>query len=226
MTQTNDDCGVEINARKLSSFEDENPDVVGSQTSDSGGSAAVADEFRAKKFRLLRRLFSFRGRADQAEFWGVSLTVCAAWWFLLFPPCFGFITATRIDQPRDVHYYLAQAAVFALAFGTLLGGLLILAAAVRRFHDVGLPGWSCFGFFLLIFLLNPGSTLTMFALSPLNVVLQLFGADRIDMFDYRCPETYFATWIVVLTLIVVLLWPGKNGANRYGKRSLENAQTQ
>ena len=66
----------------------------------------------------------------------------------------------------------------------------------------------------------------MFALSPLNVVLQLFGADRIDMFDYRCPETYFATWIVVLTLIVVLLWPGKNGANRYGKRSLENAQTQ
>ena len=197
--------------------------AVAAPTNESTFSSGNANE---PKRGLLRRLFSFRGRADQAEFWGVSLTVCAAWWFLLFPPCFGFITATRIDQPRDVHYYLAQAAVFALAFGTLLGGLLILAAAVRRFHDVGLPGWSCFGFFLLIFLLNPGSTLTMFALSPLNVVLQLFGADRIDMFDYRCPETYFATWIVVLTLIVVLLWPGKNGANRYGKRSLENAQTQ
>ena len=200
----------------------EKPYVVGTQTGELG-SPAVADEFRAKKFRLLRRLFSFRGRASQAEFWGVGLTVCAAWWFLLFPPCFGFMMATSTDQPHDVHYYLAKIAVFALAFGTLLGGLLILAAGVRRFHDVSLPGWSCLGFFSLILLLNPGSALTMFVLAPLNVVLQLFGLNQIDMFDYRCPETYVATWIVAVVLIAVLLWPGKRGANKYGPAPEENA---
>ena len=201
----------------------EKPYVVGTQTGELG-SPAVADEFRAKKFRLLRRLFSFRGRASHAEFWGVGLTVCAAWWFLLFPPCFGFMMATSINQPHDVHYYLAKIAVFALAFGTFVGDWLILAAGVRRFHDVGLPGWSCLGFLALLTLLNPRSTFTMmFVLAPPNVVLQLFGVNQIDMFDYRCPETYVATWIVVVVLIAVLLWPGKRGANKYGPAPEENA---
>jgi uncharacterized membrane protein YhaH (DUF805 family) len=96
-------------------------------------------------------------------------------------------------------------------------GDALLAAAVRRFRGVGLPGWLLV--VLLFFLFNfncPGSVQGFLS----NTAL-LFSEEWHSRFMDDLPQWYwtgvdFFTGIVGLFILVVSLWRGTQGPNKFG----------
>lgn len=188
----------------------------------------VAEKSVAEKTGILRKISRFRektlcfdGRTSCSEFWLFLLTAFFACLLLL---C-AFVAACMLVQyllgPWDgfsiqglIIAFFVMPPLMGLAF---ILGVALLAAAVRRFHDVGLPGWILV--VLLFFLFNfncPGSVQGVLS----NTAL-LFSEEWHSRFMDDLPQWYwtgvdFFTVIVGLFILVVSLWRGTQGPNKFG----------
>jgi len=92
-----------------------------------------------------KKVFNYRGRASRSEYW----------WFQLYFTLFAILTFSLVDQT------LGQVLVVLWLFNYLP----LLAAGIRRFHDMNQSGWMVLwsliplvgGFIVLIMLAGEGT---------------------------------------------------------------------
>ena len=130
-------------------------------------------------FRAYRRILDFQGRSTRTELLGYWVATSLASTVLGYASVFG----SQSDDTR-------------LLLGALLNLILLIPApalAVRRAHDIGLPGVSA------LLLIAPAAAGMIFgtALEPYATI-------------------HFHLGVAYLTGLVMLLWKPQEGQNRYG----------
>jgi uncharacterized membrane protein YhaH (DUF805 family) len=152
--------------------------------------------FRALRICYREKYWSYEGRASRSEFW--TCLVGAALLWLGIVPLAGLAQLT-LEVGAD------GVLMFVFLFCHALGIVLfvhpippILGAILRRFHDVGLPGWAFFAICLLPFVVSAYVSFGVQKLIPLKA----------------CPEPVF--YLVGFAIAAIFCWPGKRGPNKYG----------
>jgi len=114
---------------------------------------------QAVKTCLLRKYFTFSGRASRSEFWWFSL-FC---WLALFAGMFLNIGMSIIATLTDLDLLRMVGAVLAIPLLLLWLASIIpaIAVTVRRLHDRGLSGWWYLGYCISLLLPLLGFVLTI-----------------------------------------------------------------
>ena len=142
--------------------------------------------------------FAFRGRAPRSEYW----------WFIAF-----YTIAAIAAGVTDGMELAALAQSEAPSFGGLAGlwtpWLVLITlipyhtVSVRRLHDVGLSGWWMFGLLYL-----PSIAMAVLTIAALPRI----AAGEIDL----SLATSAVVLLCSLAFLVLMLWPGTRGENRFG----------
>ena len=134
-------------------------------------------------FKAYGRLFDFAGRSTRTELLGYVISV-----WLLSTIAHWVVIALFGAQVEDIASQTTLTSVISLVFLVPMPGL-----AVRRAHDIGLPGAA--------------------ALLPIVpwVAIMAFGA---QLAAY--PVLHMALAIVYIAGLVMLFWKPQEGDNRYG----------
>jgi uncharacterized membrane protein YhaH (DUF805 family) len=215
-------CGAQIGA-----FGAENPYALGTQTVDSvdalGDAPEIPGFIGAMKICLGKKCVSFKGRASRSEYWFFILG-----YVLLLG---GLSTVLNLVFTGDVARSVSEQRPG--GFGSIVSsGLFLylffawLTVSVRRFHDVGLPGWL-FGVLFVV-----GNALNI-ALAEANNAAALnrarhnlakFNPDSVEV-SVTDPWNYLPSWfwpvliaviLIALFNLFVFLKRGTKGPNKYG----------
>lgn len=141
--------------------------------------------------------FRFSGRATRSEYWWYLFSYIAVYtisFFLLF--------GVRPDEEMEV----SVMGDYAFLFGMLVLAFPLLAAGIRRLHDIGRSAWWLFmppivGLLTIIGFYTLASKLSGTAYS-LGVLITLF--------------------VPAISFFLVLFWlakPGRPDSNKFGERS-------
>lgn len=166
---------------------------------------------------MLRQYAVCRGRLSRSGYWwamaGVLIVDAALW--SLGRGALLLSAVVGVD-------WLLRAACYALTLWNLFLFLPVACASIRRYHDIGRPGWQAL-------LLGGGSLLLLGAGLVLGVFLLLAAAFSGGWLDAGALESrklmgYIGAWLGMLGGGVVLgIWnlyfllkPSEPGENRYG----------
>ncbi|MBL4626647.1 MAG: DUF805 domain-containing protein [Roseicyclus sp.] len=177
--------------------------------------------------QMAKRTFSFRGRASRAEFWtivgGAGVLFLPAfmtefrWFFLDVSTQAYIITQTSLISgqtsrfPETVTTYVFTFFAVQPTWVTLVPVVVttipLLAALVRRLHDLGRPAWWGLVALFLVFGLRPLVSVLFFALpSTVGALFALFLG-------------FPSILLTMAALIVLVLWTsneGDPGDNQFG----------
>ena len=140
-----------------------------------------------------KKYCSFKGRASRSEFWLYILTaalVLLAFSFFMAPRIFDLVVYRRL----------------LLLLGAMTS-LPILSATIRRYHDVGLPGWSFWA--VCLWSVAQGYFLV-------GVIFELAFRYTFVEFPYGWFLFVTITFLLVVFNLLVASLPGKKSPNKYG----------
>ncbi len=179
----------------------------------------------------LGKLLKFQGRASQAEFWWYALSLVTITGLLLAPyaSVLGVESAFRFEseqgsiriaitpslglQPKWHLYKIAWNPVSIAIVACFYS--LIVAATVRRLHDVGSSGW--FGVTML--LLGPIARLLMTAMV---VLLWRMSPGIATLLVLPMAWISWLVWLICpIILIILLSRPSEDGETEYGPNPRE-----
>lgn len=151
---------------------------------------------------MLRRLFSFQGRASRKEYWSVALAIIAV-----------SLILTLVDTAVGLYDDENEIGLFSGIF-SILSFLPSIAVSVKRFHDHSMSGWWIVWFSLLtllpfLFFLLPGGP--------------SFDVDGSSAFQSITAIAIFSVAGIVQLIQFVILGflPGHKGKNRFGSNPFE-----
>lgn len=166
---------------------------------------SVNDE-TARLESVLKLFLSTSGRIRRLTFlWGIVATV-----FLLFLASFVIYFAMA-------EIVLSWSGITDLPVGYIVSTLLnlgfswlIICLMSKRLHDIGWSGW--FSAFQLI----------PIAVAGINYALTSTGGERLPFELTQAAQIIYLT-LTLLALLILLVWPGTKGPNRYGPPPGEKA---
>jgi uncharacterized membrane protein YhaH (DUF805 family) len=145
---------------------------------------------------LMKIFFSFRGRANRAAFWLVSMT-----WFVVAPVLYYAWTAAGGSELSFGVNHRADAAFIVVAITVLTS---CLAIGVTRLHDRNKSAW-----WVLLFYFCP----------PIVETLALLNALDSAMVFLNILSLAITLW----AFVELGFWRGTFGPNRYGPDPLDDA---
>ena len=180
-----------------------NPYAVGSQTQGvmpvaAGDAPEIPGFFGALRVCFLKKHARFRGRASRAEFWFFAL------WIALFWLGVSVVVANSA-------YLTIPIVIISALFLSLFMILPSFSVGVRRFHDIGRPGWLFFALASPLFLSFDSATVGAGLFIP--HFSGGMNAFPVDVANFLISAVYVAPLVV---LIVLLCLPGEKGPNKYG----------
>lgn len=109
---------------------------------------------------MLKRLFSFKGRAGLKEYWVIQVILLSS--LVVFIQLFG----SSSSDPDIYNIIYTRMAFFIVFF--IIFGIVSWAVFIRRLHDINLSGWFAFPIILII-AVEPTKILAL-------LILIIFGA--------------------------------------------------
>ena len=182
--------------------------------------------------RPLVRYADFQGRSHRVEFWSFCLLMWLAYAcvyggvaYLFYPVFMGKLTSVIAYLPKFI------AAMLAIVVMSLALVIPSLAVQVRRLHDSDRTGWWLVVPFAvsmvgqcLFYILRAHDM--MHASMQLQRQIQAIPPDQINILSiwaaewniYRIilPWSLAPSLLANLGLLILFLWPGTKGPNRYG----------
>ena len=192
--------------------------AANSETVDASVDAPEVPGFlRALAICLGKKYCCFKDRASRSEFWFFFLGTFLLFLVLAIVPYAAFFTSLKLDF--DIPDYFSWIMTFRLVrkLFFLLLVVPLTSVGVRRYHDVGLPGWIYVVLFLIVCALNIA---VRFAL-----IIAWFsdfpdGPKSEESFLNRLPIwSYYVFGAIILASLFNLIFlseRGTRGPNKYG----------
>ena len=199
-------CGAEIGDVKfcpgcgasVGKFRAANSETVAS----SDAAPEVPGFLRALAICLGKKYCCFKGRASRSEFWFFFLGIVL--------PIVGF---SLVVDVAFLHFPISLALKLFLF-------LPLLSVGIRRYHDVGLPGWIFVALFLIVMALNVAFRAALAYSFLVKLVLEGVTASSINELQTRLPIwSYYVYGAIILTSLFNLIFlseRGTRGPNKYG----------
>ncbi len=183
--------------------------------------------------RPLLRYADFEGRAHRVEFWSFYILIaiayavmCGGMFYLFYPIFSGQLTSVIRYVPKVV---AASLAVLVISLALVVP---CLALQVRRLHDSGRTGWwlvvpfavtllaQCFFYVLHAHDLAHASMQLQHrlqAMPPGAIDVITVWQDELAVYGVMLPWSLAPAVLAHLALLILFLWPGSKGPNRYGE---------